>query len=298
VTLTNPENGNPVVVGSIVTSYPVKPKKTTVYTLTACNAASQCVSANVTVTVKFIPTIGAFTADPPEILLGQSSTLSWSVANADRVTLTNGAGGRAVPVALVGNLRVTPTKTTVYTLTACSAAGECVSASVTVTVKSLPRIRSFTANPSVIAPYQISRLSWEVENADRVTLTNVTPPDVRLIGYVDVRPSITTVYTLTACKAAGECVSAHVTVTVYAPPYITFLTASQTEIRKGECTLLTWQGENASKVMLYATTGEASDVTGLSSKTVCPLQTTSYYLVACNSLGQCATSNPVTITVR
>jgi hypothetical protein len=300
VTLTNGADGSTNSVDSEVPRHPVTPTKTTVYTLTACNAASECVSASVTVTVKSLPTIVTFRADPPEILVGQSSTLSWKVDNADRVTLTNGTNGNSVVVrAVVDRYPVSPRKTTIYTLTACSAAGECVSANVTVTVKSLPRIVSFTANPPEIAPYQSVTLSWTVENADVVTLTNYTPNQVdNRGGSVRVTPSKTTIYTLTACSAAGECVSASVTVTVYGPPYITYLTANPTDIRKGECSLLTWQAENASKVTLYANTGDVWDVTGLPSKTVCPLQTTSYYLFACNFLGQCVTSNPVTVTVR
>ena len=298
VTLTNGADGRINSVESDVPRYPVTPTKTTVYTLTACNAASECVSANVTVTVKSLPTIITFRADPPEILAGKISTLSWKVENADRVTLTNGTNGNPVVVGSeVGNYPVAPARTTVYTLTACSAAGECVSANVTVTVKSLPTIVTFIAYPPEIPAGEKATLSWNVENADRVTLTNVSSAWVGLVGSMEVKPPKTTVYTLTACSAAGECVSANVTVHVYGPLNILSFTANPTEIQKGDCSLLSWYVENAPKVTLYATTGEVWDVTGLPSKTVCPLQTTSYYLVACNWFGQCETRNDVTVEV-
>jgi len=297
VTLTNGADGttNPVLLKD---TKQVTPAKTTVYTLTACNVASECVSASVTVTVKSLPTIVTFKADPPEILAGKSSTLSWKVENANRVTLTNGENRNSVEVrSVVPSYPVSPKKTTVYTLTACNAASECVSANVTVTVKSLPTIVTFKADPPEISEGNSSMLSWKVDNADRVTLTNVSSPLVDPVGSLQVKPTKTTVYTLTACSAGGECVSANVTVQVHRPLNVKEFSANPNAIQRGNCSLLTWVVENAVRVTLYSTTGEVWNVTGLSSKSVCPTQTTSYYLFACDWLGRCETRNDVTVEV-
>jgi len=74
------------------------------------------------------PTINSFTASPPSITSGDSSTLSWSVTDADTLSINQGIG------TVTGtSITVSPTTTTTYTLTATNAAGS-VTQSVIVTV--------------------------------------------------------------------------------------------------------------------------------------------------------------------
>ena len=75
------------------------------------------------------PTIASFTATPPAIAAGQSSTLSWSVEAADALAIDQGVGD----VTGSTSRSVTPGTTTTYTLTATNAAGS-TSQAVTVTV--------------------------------------------------------------------------------------------------------------------------------------------------------------------
>jgi len=77
------------------------------------------------------PIIISFSADPSTVTVGESSTLSWIVTDADSVTIDNGIG----IVALTGTTGVNPTTTTTYTLTAANSAGS-VTATTTVTVGS------------------------------------------------------------------------------------------------------------------------------------------------------------------
>jgi hypothetical protein len=76
-----------------------------------------------------VPIINSFSALSPTIVIGESSTLSWSVTDATSVTIDNGVG----TVALSGSTTVSPIPTTTYTLTATNAAGS-VTATTTVTV--------------------------------------------------------------------------------------------------------------------------------------------------------------------
>jgi len=78
-----------------------------------------------------VPIINSFLANPTTITVGESSTLSWSVADATSVTIDNGVG----TVALSGTTTVSPITTTTYTLTATNTAGS-VTATTTVTVSS------------------------------------------------------------------------------------------------------------------------------------------------------------------
>lgn len=75
------------------------------------------------------PIINSFLTLSPTIVIGESSTLSWSVTDATTVTIDHGVG----TIALSGTTTVSPITTTTYTLTATNTAGS-VTASVTVTV--------------------------------------------------------------------------------------------------------------------------------------------------------------------
>jgi hypothetical protein len=77
------------------------------------------------------PTISSFTATPPLIQSGQSSTLNWSVSNATSVSISQGIG----TVTGVSKV-VVPTTTTAYTLTAANGNGS-VTATATVTVSTV-----------------------------------------------------------------------------------------------------------------------------------------------------------------
>ena len=75
------------------------------------------------------PVIHSFFAGPSTIVAGDSATLSWTVTDADSVTIDYGIG----TVALTGITTVNPTTDTTYTLIATNSAGP-VTATVTVTV--------------------------------------------------------------------------------------------------------------------------------------------------------------------
>ena len=65
------------------------------------------------------PSINEFSAEPSSIERGQSSTLKWSVGNADRMSIDNGVGS----IQANGSRSVFPNETTTYTLTATGPGG-------------------------------------------------------------------------------------------------------------------------------------------------------------------------------
>jgi len=77
--------------------------------------------------------INLFEASPPSIASGESSTLEWNVSGASMVSIDPGIGN----VSLTGNRMVSPTATTVYTLTATNEAGS-VTATAQVAVATVP----------------------------------------------------------------------------------------------------------------------------------------------------------------
>ncbi|MEJ2738408.1 MAG: hypothetical protein P8105_00945 [Dehalococcoidia bacterium] len=171
-----------------------------------------------------LPYINYFTAEPAIISSGGSSTISWDVSNAESVIVTYGTSMEMVPPA--GTATASPSSTTTYTLTATSGDSS-VSATVTVAVEAggttapavdLPVINSFSASPTTIESGDSTTLSWNVSNADTLTLGGgpKTSTLSHLSASTDVSPSATITYTLTATNSSGSD-TATVTVTVTAP---------------------------------------------------------------------------------
>ena len=195
----------------------VSPNTTTTYTLEASNRAG---NSTETFTVTVLPAINSFTADRESIIYGESSTLSWNVSAATTVTIDQVVECVEFdPTA--GTCTVSPTTTTTYTLEASNEAGIDTK---TVTVKVLPAINSFTANPiHIYWGGGSSTLSWDVSGADTVIIDQgigtVTPTTGTQKVYL--YTITTTTYTLVATNEAGSS-TATVTVTVHegAPPFI------------------------------------------------------------------------------
>ena len=104
------------------TSVEVKPDVTTTYQIKAAGQGSTFSIASATVTVTAAqpaPVISAFSASPPSVSAGNSSTLTWSVTNAVTLSINNGVGD----VSALTSKVVSPTATTTYTLTAASPGG-------------------------------------------------------------------------------------------------------------------------------------------------------------------------------
>ena len=173
----------------------VSPAATTTYTLTA-NGIGGSVTKHVTLTVKPPKPQITFTAFPRSIGEGEHATLSWNVLNTASVSIDHGLGDRPA----LGSASVSPEATTTYRLTATGPGGTST-AQVTVTVLPAPVI-SFSATPSTITRGSASTLVWSVADATSVVIDNgvgAQPPN----GALDVRPTETTTYLLTATGPGG-----------------------------------------------------------------------------------------------
>ncbi|GEM_PF-1330085 len=174
------------------------------------------------------PTCHSFNTTRPQIMPGQTSTLSWQVSNAQRIRIEPGVG----PVSALGSMAVKPSTATAYTLIATNKAGESritcrieVGDSPTIQkqeserpavlteVIEPPVIRSragerptcysFNTSRPRIMPGQSSTLSWQVSNAQRIRIEPDIGP-VSSLGSMAVNPSTTTTYTLIAENKAGQ----------------------------------------------------------------------------------------------
>ncbi len=151
--------------------------------------------------------IASFTAEPRNLRPGESTRLNWLVEGAESVTISPEPGA-VDPNS--GNVEVTPSQTTTYTLTATGPDGQPVTATVVVTVSddaNVPRILSFSSNP----PYSTASgapvtLSWATDSATSVVITGTGVPagTLPLNGSIVVNPITNSTYTLTAYGPEGS----------------------------------------------------------------------------------------------
>ncbi len=191
----------------------VQPSATTTYTLSATSADGKTVTAPVTVTVTTtgIPQILTFVATPQNISAGQSTKLCWQVSGSNNITITNvGSNLNANDCATV-----TPSVTTVYTLTATNSAGQ-IQGNVTVNVGTV-QILSFTASPvySTVSGCAGGSL-LTTANATSVVLIggDISPTNLNPNGTFTVNPTSNETYTLTAYGPGGQTVSVSISVFV------------------------------------------------------------------------------------
>jgi hypothetical protein len=163
------------VTASSGTAVTVSPTATTIYTLTVTPTTGTAVTQTVTVTVTPVaptPTV-TLSASPISITSGGSSTLTWSSTNATSCTATGGWTGTE---ATSGTKSVSPTTTTIYTLTCTGSGGTSSPASATVTVGGTAPDVTITVNPSQthpISPWIYGINGSGIPNAPDVTINRM-----------------------------------------------------------------------------------------------------------------------------
>jgi fibronectin type 3 domain-containing protein len=254
-----------IVSGTAIT---VSPTDTTVYTLTVTNSAGETIAQTATVTVTPIaqtaPSITSFVANPTSITSGGTSSLTGVFANGTGVitpgnlTVTSGTA-----------VSVSPSDTTIYTLTVTNTAGVTAAQTATVTVNvAKPSITSFTADPSSITEGGSTSLTGIFSNGTGV----ITPGNIAVNSGMaaNVSPSSTTTYTLTVTPSTGAAISQSVTVSVTtagAPAAPTALQATP----GNQLVTLSWTGVAAAtsySVLRSTTSGGPYIVIGTTTGTI------------------------------
>ena len=275
------------VVNSVSGVVEVMPAETTIYTLTARNAAAE-IHLTVMVSVDNPePTFIQCDITPQNIVQGESSTISWQVENANEVTLT---GFGSVPT--TGSQEVSPMSNTTYTLTATNANGSAsCPVSVQVTKGEVPQILRFATGAREILAGTPTNLIWQVEDADEVRIDNGVGIVDRKAGSVAVSPTETTAYTLTAANRFGE-VTTNIVIEVVQPATVVSFTAAPATLDEpGDAVLISWETQNATQV----------NISGLGPRpasgaiTVRLSSDTTYELVASNKFSEDTATLTVTV---
>jgi hypothetical protein len=162
-----------------------------------------------------------------------------------------------------------------------------------------PTIVRFTANPATITTGGVSTLNWVVENADTVTISGVSGTLAKDSGTVNVNPTQTTNYVITATNSVGQATAVAV-VTVNPAgsgnrPIVTSFSANPATILQGSQSTLTWTVTGADTVSIDNGVGT---VVPNGSVQVTPAATTTYTLTATNAAGQTIATTQVTVQGR
>lgn len=200
----------------------------TTYTLTATNAGGMT-TRDVSVVVGDLVTISSFDSSSNTVFSGDVVTLSWDIANATVLSLTdqnNQIISLAGKMLTTDSIDVTPTTpASTYTLVAQGFGGP-VSQSVTITVNPLvAAILSFDVDKVATVSGEDVVLSWTTEQTSGLTLTDDQGQSVDISALsrdgdsVTLSPQVTTVYTLTATDGVNSPTDT-VTVTVSSAPLL------------------------------------------------------------------------------
>lgn len=199
------------------------------------------------------PEVLQFEADPPEVAVGEPTTLMWNTKNAD-VILLEGLGAQPKQVAASGRQMVRITETKTFFLRASRGwavaldlpefLGTAVD-QVTVTILYPPEVRIW-AEPPEVAAGQYATLHWETQRAERVFLKGIEsgPLPVEGSGSRQVKLTASKEFEIAASNRAGTKRDA-VTVTVRFEPKIW---AEPSDVEVGGTTTLSWQAEGADRV--------------------------------------------------
>ena len=193
------------------------------------------------------PVCHSFSTSRPQIIPGQTSTLSWQVSNADRIRIEPDIGR----ISALGSRAVKPAATTTYTLIATNKAGES-RITCKVQVDKQPVVRSHTIETPA-APVEVTELPViSSDISEQKVLGNEVIKPVIIKDNADGRP---------ICHSFGT---------------------TRPRIMPGQTSTLSWQVSNAQSIRIEPGIGTVS---ALGSRAVKPSTTTTYTLIAGNKEG-------------
>jgi hypothetical protein len=263
---------------------------TTTYSL-ACTGTGGTVSRSVTVTVVAAPTL-VMAINPTSVPRGSSANLTWSSTDATTCTASGGWSGNR---SLSGNIQVSPSTTTTYTLE-CAGVGGTRSSSVTLTVEIPAPTISFSVNPATIGSGGTATLSWTTTDATACAASGGWSGTRGTSGSENVTPTVTATYTLT-CTGPGGSQSSQVEVVVTPDaPSLTF-TSTRTSLIVGESATLNWSALGSGTLTCSAGGAWSGTKPAVGSQAITPASAgTLNYSLACSNVGG-TTTRVVTITV-
>lgn len=262
------------------------PRNNTTYKLTASNANGN-ITAELNVVAIDCIAIDNFMTEPQEVCKGSNATLQWIVVGASNVTIDHDIG--EVPSA--GLIEVTGNETTTYNITAINGTRVSSANSTLIVDLSCPSIEYFEVDIPDIIKGSNATLSWNVTNAENVSLDNGIGK-VDHLGSIQVSPDSSVIYTLNATNGTNFVISEKiVNVSVKFPEIIDFAASPITVVR-GTNSTLSWNVIGADFVSIDPNIGR---VTGNNSQNVIVEENTTYILTAGNASGNVTETETISV---
>lgn len=238
-----------------------------------------------------LPDVGAVLgariwSEPETVIAGESVVLHWNAVHAAGVSIDQGIGA----VESSGMLSVTPSESTIYTITAADTLGHTISDRAQVLVYRKPTV-TLTIDPSTVVSGQACVISWTSSHAESVSLGYEghffsVPLSGTLTGYPDQTGTI-----MIEAAGPGGTATDSVTITVVSAPPEVSLTATPETIYAGQASLLAWTSTDTDQVSIDNGIGVVDPNGSLS---VSPVQTTTYTITATGPGGHASAA----VTVR
>ncbi|HSX30598.1 MAG TPA: Ig-like domain-containing protein [Candidatus Saccharimonadales bacterium] len=276
---------------------------TTSFTL-SCTGTGGTTTASTTVAVVPLPKITAFTASPASVVVGNSSTLSWSTTNAVSCSVTPGGATNTTDTSWQ-TLSLTNVGTQTYTLTCQNAASSTTTATVNVVVTNPlnppSNVVLSSSSQSVVKGGRVT-FSWTSTGSSSCTLNpgNYTASGTSSsVSIKNIRQ--TTAYQVTCKNNGGSTLSNVVKITVTSAPgtngpIILSFYAYPATIARSTQTILYWATNNVTAGHCSISPSPVTSTYANGRWTTPKLYTTTTYTLTCrNSVGK--TSKQATVTV-
>jgi hypothetical protein len=240
----------------------VSPTQTTTYTVTGSNGLACEATESITITVNTLPTVVASS----DATICSGNTVQISASGASSYLWDNGAGNGAIQ-------NVTPTQTTVYTVTGTDANNCSNTDNVTITVEDVPTVTVSSSNLSICPG---GTVSMTASGADSYIWSPTSGLSSATSAAVVATPSTTTTYTVEGTNNCGTDTE-DITVTVLPTPTTPVITQT------GNTLSVTLQaGETATWAYNGFPAGTGSSIT---------MQGDGIYLVTITNANGCESSN-------
>ncbi|WP_159086086.1 protein kinase domain-containing protein [Flavobacterium faecale] len=211
--------------------------------------------------VQVPPIITQFKSNSKQILLGNELTLEWEIQNSTSVKIDNGIG----IVKSSDVISIKPSKNTIYKLMAKNAFDK-IEQTLEIEVLPPPKIVEFKSKHQKIGYGNTTQLVWNIENAQNVELNIggkteiLTNKDER-----NINPTEHTKYVLIITALDGITkTEKEVTVKVFKKIEIKSFTSDFIFVVQSIPITLTWEVENASKIIIEDDFGKQRDVSNSS----------------------------------
>lgn len=226
------------------------------------------------------PVIETFSVNKKEALIGSTIKFTWSVNNSDEVTITELGN-----VESKGNQEIKLEKLNNFKLTAKNAFGK-VEKEIPITIFPIPEIKVFNAKQKKLEYGKETQLNWEVLNAEKVELFTVGKTVIiEQKGDLAISPTENTLYKIVVTALDGKTtIEKELTVEVFKRVKINSFQSNLDFVVESLPITLSWEVENASKLILTSNFQPDIDVTGKSDLKLKPKRNTVLFLKASNDL--------------